>query len=136
MAEMKTQMNAASVDDFIAGIGDATRRADAAAVCKLMQQVSKEAPAMWGDAIIGFGSRKLIYDSGRELDWMLIGFSPRKQNTVLYIMNGFANYDALLAKLGKHKTGKSCLYIKKLADIDMKVLKELVKQSVEFVNKS
>ena len=133
MAELKTKPTAASVEKFLAGIVDDTRRADAVAVCTLMQQVSKQAPRMWGSAIIGFGSRKLVYESGRELDWMIVGFSPRKQNTVLYIMDGFARYDELLVKLGKHKTGKSCLYINKLADVDIKVLKELLKQSVALV---
>lgn len=88
---------------------------------------------MWGSAIIGFGSRKLVYESGRELDWMNVGFSPRKANITLYIMDGFAKYEPLLARLGKHKTGKSCLYIDTLENVDVNVLKKLVEQSVQHI---
>ena len=136
MAELKTTQTGASVEKFLASIVDDTRRADAVAVCALMQQVSLQVPRMWGSTIIGFGSRKLVYESGRELDWMMIGFSPRKQNTVLYVLNGFSGQDELLAELGKHKTGKGCLYIKSLADVDRKVLKEIVKQSAAFTKKT
>ena len=136
MAELKTTQTGASVEKFLASIVDDTRRADAVAVCALMQQVSQQVPRMWGSAIIGFGSRRLVYESGRELDWMMIGFSPRKQNTVLYVLNGFPGQDELLAELGKHKTGKGCLYIKSLADVDRKVLKEIAKQSAAFTKKT
>lgn len=98
-----------------------------------MKQVTGEEAKMWGSAIIGFGSRKLVYESGHELDWMNIGLSPRKANITLYIMDGFAKYDALLSKLGKYKSGKSCLYIDKLENVDTKVLKELVMQSVHRI---
>jgi len=91
---------------------------------------------MWGPSIIGFGSYHYCYDSGREGDWFLTGFSPRKQNLSVYIMSGFAKYDSLMKKLGKHKTGKSCLYINKLEDIDLDVLKELIKRSAEHVAKT
>ena len=129
MAELKTQKNAASVASFLAGVEDKGRREDALAVCKLMQEASKEKPAMWGNAIVGFGSQKLVYESGRELDWMVVGFSPRKANTVLYGI-GVEKQAELLKTLGKYKTGKGCLYISKLADVDVKVLKELVRRAM------
>ena len=90
---------------------------------------------MWGPAIVGFGSQTLKYESGRELDWMLTGFSPRKANLTLYIMDGFSKYDDLMARLGKHTTGKSCLYIKKLSDIDESVLEELITESLKNIRK-
>ncbi len=129
MAELKTKQNAASVDSFLAGVEDKGRRDDAVAVCKLMQEATKQKPVMWGATIVGFGSQRLVYESGRELDWMVVGFSPRKANTVLYGI-GVEKQAELLAKLGKYKTGKGCLYITRLADIDAKVLKELVKRAV------
>ena len=136
MAELKTKKTEASVENFLASVTDEARREDAIAVCALMQQVTKEKPKMWGSTIIGFGSRKLVYESGRELDWMLVGFSPRKANTVLYLsLAGYAQHGELMAKLGKHKTGKGCLYINKLADIDLKVLKDLVKRAVQYAKK-
>ncbi len=130
MAALKTRQTDASVDEFLAGIADETRRHDAIAVCALMEKACKAPPKMWGNAIIGFGTQKLVYDSGRELDWMRIGFSPRKQNTTLYVLNGFPGQAELLAKLGKHKTGKGCLYIKQLADVDLKVLQAIIKGSL------
>jgi hypothetical protein len=130
MAELKTKLNDASVDDFLNGVEDEQKRKDCFTVLKLMKQATKAEPKMWGSSIIGFGSYHYKGASGREGDWMLTGFSPRKQNITLYIMAGFDNYDALLKKLGKHSTGKSCLYIKRLADVDTGVLKELVTQSV------
>jgi hypothetical protein len=130
MAELKTKLNDASVEDFLNSIEDEQKRDDCFAVLKLMKQVTKAEPKMWGSSIVGFGSYHYKYASGREADWMLAGFSPRKQNLTLYIMAGFDNYDALLARLGQHSTGKSCLYIKRLADVDTGVLKELVTQSV------
>ena len=129
-AQLKTQKTEASVDDFIEAIADESQREDARAVIKLMRQASQAGPKMWGPSIVGFGSRTLKYESGRELDWMIIGFSPRKGNTVLYLPGGSPRHEALLGKLGKHKTGKGCLYIKHLADVDSKVLKELITQSV------
>jgi hypothetical protein len=130
MAEVKTKLNDASVDDFLNAIEDEQKRADCFAVSKLMQQATKANPKMWGDSIVGFGAYRYVYASGREGDWMLVGFSPRKGNITLYIMAGFEQYDDLMKKLGKHKTGKSCLYIKSLADVDKGVLKELIAQSV------
>lgn len=130
MAELKTKLNDASVDDFLNGIEDEQKRKDCYAVLKLMKQVTKAEPKMWGSSIVGFGAYHYTYASGQEADWPLTGFSPRKQNLTLYIASGFEQYDDLLTKLGKHSTGKSCLYIKRLADVDAAVLKELVTQSV------
>lgn len=130
MAELKTKANDASVEAFLNGIADERKRQDALTILQLMGEVTGEAPKMWGESIVGFGSYHYKYASGREADWMLTGFSPRKQNLTLYIMAGFAQYDELLARLGKHSTGSSCLYIKKLQDIDLAVLRELVSQSV------
>ena len=132
-ANNKTQETNAGVDAFIKTVADPAKQADARIILALMQKVSGDPPKMWGSAIVGFGNRKLVYESGRELECPTIGFSPRKQNLTLYLMNGFRDYDALLAKLGKHSIGKSCLYINRLVDIDMKVLESMVKQSVKFV---
>jgi hypothetical protein len=130
MADNQTKPTKLSVAAFIDALTDQTRRADAKALVKLMQSAAGEKPKMWGPSIIGFGSHHYRYDSGREGDMPLIGFSPRKAATVLYIMTGFGDSEALLAKLGKHSTGKSCLYIKKLADVDQKVLEALAVKSV------
>jgi len=130
MAENKTKPTKLSVPAFIAAVTDATRRADAKALVKLMQSATGEKPKMWGPSIIGFGSYHYKYDSGREGDMPLIGFSPRKAATVLYNMSGFSGSESLRAKLGKHTTGKGCLYIKKLAEVDQKVLETLVVKSV------
>ena len=130
MAELKTKQTDESVEAFLNGIADEQRRADCYTILKLMQQVTKAKPKMWGSSIVGFGSYHYKYASGREGDWMLVAFSPRKQNLTLYITGGLDNYAPLLKKLGKHKTGKGCLYINSLEDIDLKALKELVKQSV------
>lgn len=128
MAELKTRKTTASVADFLESIADERQRADAGKIAAMMKQVTKAAPKMWGPAIIGFGSRTLKYPNGRELDWFSIGFSPRKQALTLYIGIGdsFAGKDELLKKLGKHKTGKGCLYIRALDDIDTAVLKKLL----------
>ena len=130
MAENKTKPTKLSVAAFIDALTDQTKRADAKALAKLMQSVTGEKPQMWGPSIIGFGSHHYKYDSGREGDMPLAGFSPRKAATVLYIGAGFSDAEALLAKLGKHTTGKGCLYIKKLADVDQNVLETLVVKSV------
>jgi hypothetical protein len=119
-----------SVAAFIHALTDETKRADAKALVKLMQSATGEKPKMWGPSIIGFGSYHYTYESGREGDMPLAGFSPRKAATVLYGMTGFSDSEALLAKLGKHTTGGACLYIKKLADVDQKVLDALVLKSV------
>ena len=130
-AELKTTKTEASVDDFINAVADEGQRQDAHVIAKLMQTATKAPPKMWGASIIGFGSQPLKYPSGRELDWMVIGFSPRKANTVLYLAFDLKQHNELLAKLGKHKTGKGCLYIKRLDDINVKVLKEIITQSVK-----
>lgn len=134
-AELKTKLNDASVEDFLNTVSDEQIRADCFEIAKIMKQVTKAEPKMWGSSIVGFGSYHYKGASGREGDWMLVGFSPRKQNLTLYIMAGFERYDELMKKLGKFSTGKSCLYIKKLADVDKKVLKELVSESVQFMKK-
>ena len=130
MAELKTKATDASVEAFLHGVENEKKREDAFAILALMEEVTGEPPKLWGSSIIGFGSYHYKYASGHEGDACLTGFSPRKQNLVLYILAGFDQYDALLAKLGKYKTGKSCLYINKLADVDQTVLRELVSQSV------
>ena len=134
MAELKTKKTVASVEKFIASIGDKTRREDATALVAFLKKATKAEPKMWGSAIIGFGSTRLIYDSERELDWFPVGFSPRKANTVMYGLTSYpSSEDDLkkLAKSGKQKTGKGCVYIKKLDDIDMKVLKTMVEKTLK-----
>lgn len=131
--EPKTRPTDASVSAFIANVHDPERRADCEAVCALMEKATKAKPVMWGSSIVGFGSMKLHYASGKKLDWPLVGFSPRKDALTLYIMAGFEDYSSLMERLGKHKTGKSCLYLKRLADVDPKVLKELIEQSVKHL---
>lgn len=130
MADNKTKPSKSSVAAFIDGLTDPTMRADAKALVRLMQSAVGEKPQMWGPSIIGFGSYHYRYDSGREGDMPLIAFSPRKAATVLYSMTGSSDCRALLPKLGKHTTGKGCLYIKKLADVDQQVLEALVVKSV------
>lgn len=130
MTENKTKPTQLSVAAFIDALTDQTRRADAKALVKLMQSVTAERPKMWGPSIIGFGSYHYKHDSGREGDMPIIGFSPRKAATVLYNVGGFSGSEALRAKLGKHSTGKGCLYIKKLAEVDQQVLETLVLKSV------
>jgi hypothetical protein len=130
MAENKTKPTKLSVAAFIEALTDRTRRADAKTLVRLMQRATAEKPKMWGPSIIGFGSYHYKYDSGREGDMLLIGFSPRKAAIVLYNMGGFSGSEALRAKLGKHTTGKGCLYIEKLAEVDQQVLEALVLKSV------
>ena len=133
MAENKTVKTAASVDKFLSAVENKRRREDGLALLEMMKNVTGLEPEMWGPSIIGFGSYHYRYDSGREGDMPLTGFSPRSRSLSLYIMSGFDEYDALLSKLGKHRTGASCLYINKLADVDMDVLRKLVSQSVEHM---
>jgi hypothetical protein len=130
MADNKTKPTKLSVARFINALTDQTRRADAKALVQLMQRAAGEKPKMWGPSIIGFGSYHYRYESGREGDMPLIGFSPRKAATVLYNMMGFSDSKALLAKLGKYTTGKGCLYVKKLADVDQQVLETMAVKSV------
>ena len=135
MAEAKTKPTEASVSAFIQRIGDADRREDCRTLLQLMQRASGVEPKMWGSSMIGFGSYHHKYASGHEGDCFLIGFAPRKQDFSLYIMPGFEPYAALLAKLGKHKTGKACLTIRRLADVDLGVLQELLSSSVKKMKK-
>ena len=130
VADNKTKQTEVSVAAFIDAIADETRRADAKTLLKSMQSATGEKPKMWGPSIIGFGSYHYTYESGREGDMPLVGFSPRKAAIVLYGMRGASDSEALLARLGKHTTGKGCVYIKKLADIDQTVLASLVAKSV------
>ncbi|MDX1415835.1 MAG: DUF1801 domain-containing protein [Candidatus Promineifilaceae bacterium] len=133
MAEPKTKKNDADVEEFLNSVENKKRREDSFAVLELMKKVTNEEPQMWGDSIVGFGSYHYKYASGREGNWPLTGFSPRKQSLTLYIMSGFDKYDELLEDLGKYTTGKSCLYVKKIEDVDLDVLKELVARSVEYM---
>ena len=130
MAELKTKETAESVSAFLEKIADKGRREDCLAVADIMRKVTKEEPKMWGSSIVGFGRYHYKYESGREGEWMITGFSPRKGDLTLYIMGGFDLFPDIMKRLGKYKTGKSCLYIKKLADIDVGVLRELVTSSV------
>jgi hypothetical protein len=132
----KTVPTDKSVDAFIDQVQDERKREDSRTIMKLMNRVTNEAPVMWGTSIVGFGSYHYRYESGREGDMPIVGFSPRAQNLTLYIMDGFDEYNLLLEKLGKHKTGKSCLYIKRLEDVDMDVLERLVTESVEHMRKT
>lgn len=135
MSKLKTKPNNKDVNAFLNTIIDDNKREDCFAVLELMKTVTKEEPKMWGDSIVGFGSYHYKYESGREGDWFLTGFSPRKQYLTIYIMAGFDQYDELMKRLGKHKTGKSCLYIKKLENINISVLEELAYKSVEAIKK-
>src|SRR5512134_2603668 len=129
MAELKTQVTRASVDKFLQGIKDVKKREDCYQILKIMKKATRAAPKMWGTSIIGFGDYHYVYESGREGDWFITGFSPRVQNLTLYMMGGF---DAgLMKKLGKYKTGKGCLYINKLEDVDTRVLNKLITTSVK-----
>jgi len=133
MAELKTQPTDQRVEDFLNTIDDEQKRSDAFAMLEFMKEITGEEPVMWGPGIIGFGSYHYKYASGREADWMLTGFSPRKNNLTLYIMQGFDNYEHHLTQLGKHKTGKSCLYVKRLEDLDLDVLRKLIAESFEYM---
>lgn len=133
MPALKTQKNDASVEAFLESVDPEKRREDSKAILKMMREVTGDEPSMWGASIIGFGSYRYKYADGRENAWFQTGFSPRKQNLTLYIMPGFDRYKDLLARLGKYKTGKSCLYINKLEDVDFDVLRELVKESVKVM---
>jgi len=133
MTELKTKRNKGDVLAFLNSVENGKRKEDALKALALFEKITGEKAEMWGDSIVGFGSYHYKYASGREADWMLTGFSPRKQNLTLYIMSGFDDYEILLNQLGKHKTGKSCLYINKLEDVDMDVLEELIHRSVEHM---
>ena len=136
MSQLKTQKTDASVEEFLKSVTNEKKREDSYAILELMREVTGEEPSMWGASIIGFGAYKYKYASGREGEWPVVGFSPRKQNLALYIMSGFDEYDSLLSDLGKHKVGKACLYINKFEDVDQDVLRELIQQSVRHMEES
>jgi hypothetical protein len=131
MAENKTQATAQSPSDFIAAVEHPTRRADAQVLDAMFREITGWQPQMWGPTLIGYGSYHYTYDSGRSGDFLATGFSPRKANLVLYIMPGYTDFAPILSRLGKHKLGKSCLYINKLADVDLDVVRELVRAGLD-----
>ncbi len=136
MAELKTKLTGASVDEFLSSIEDEQVRADSYAIAGIMEKATKAKACMWGSAIVGFGSRRFRYPDGREMDWMVIAFSPRKKNIVLYIAPDFAGCEELIAKLGKCSRGKSCLYIKRLSDVNIGTFKKIIKASVQHALKN
>ena len=136
MAENKTKATKASVTEFINSIEDRQKRADARKVAAIMRRVTGKRAKMWGASIVGYGTYHYKYESGREGDFMITGFSPRKQALTVYIVAGFRRFDTLMGKLGKYKTGKSCLYIKRLSDVDEKVLEQLIDRSVKYMRKN
>ncbi|MDZ7607738.1 MAG: DUF1801 domain-containing protein [Cyclobacteriaceae bacterium] len=133
MATLKTIENNASVKTFLENIENEQQRKDAFVLLELMKKVTGIEPSMWGDSMVGFGKYHYKYDSGREGDWFLTGFSPRKQNLTLYIMSGFANFDEKLTNLGKFKKSVGCLYVKKLEDINLTILEEMIIESVAAI---
>lgn len=133
MAEPKTKMTDASVTKFIEGVDDERKRRDCFTLVDLMTRIVKADPKMWGTSIVGFGTYTYSYASGKALEWPLAGFSPRKRDLTIYLMSGFTRYEELMAKLGKHKTGKSCLYVKTLDDVHMPTLKTLITESVKVM---
>lgn len=135
MSDLKTKENEGNVLDFLDSVDNEQRKEDCRELLKVFTEVTNETPKMWGTSIIGFGSYHYKYDSGREGDWFLTGFSPRKQNLTIYITAGFGEYDDIMKDLGKYKTGSSCLYVKKLSDIDLDKLKTLVEKSVAYMKK-
>lgn len=130
MAELKTKPNDADVEAFLAALPDAQKRSDSLVLLDLFRTVTGEPPKMWGTAIVGFGDYHYVYASGRKGDWFITGFSPRKQNLTLYCMGGYEPHGEVLARLGKHKLGKGCLYINRLRDVDLNVLRELITTTV------
>jgi hypothetical protein len=137
MAELKTKPTDASVEDFIAGVEDEAKREDCRTLTVMMRRITGAEPVMWGPSIVGFGTYHYRYESGREGDWMLAGFSPRRRELTVYVMAGFKGAEKVLTRLGKHRTSSGgCLYIKKLADIDLEVLEELVRDSVDRLRRA
>ena len=132
LAEIKTKQTTASVEDFINSVTDEQKRTDSITILAMMKKASGEEPKMWGNSLIGFGNKRYKSPAtGREVDWLIIGFSPRKANLSLYLSMDIKQHAAALEKLGKHKTGVGCLYINKLEDIDVKVLKGLIETSLK-----
>ena len=136
MSELKTRPGDGDIERFLASVPSDKRRDDCRVVMDIMAKSTGAPPVLWGPSIIGFGTHHYVYASGREGDWMLTGLSPRKQSLVVYIMTGFPRHEDLMAKLGKYKTGKSCLYINKLEDIHLPTFKKLIKQSVTHMKKA
>jgi hypothetical protein len=132
MTELKTKPTDASVEAFLHSVPDQRKRQDSYAILQMMAEVTGESPKLWGSSIVGFGNYHYVYASGREGDWFLAGFSPRKQNLTLYIVDGLEPHAELLARLGKYKTGKGCLYINKLQDVDQEVLRSLIAASANW----
>jgi hypothetical protein len=135
MAKLKTKLNDDSVEEFLNTVEDEQKRKDSFTLLNMMEEITGEPAKMWGDAIVGFGSYHYVYASGREGDWMLTGFSPRKANISVYLMAGFDKFGDELNALGKHKSSKGCLYVKKLSDIDEKVLRKMIKKSNAIMKK-
>ena len=135
MAELKTKINDKNVEAFLNSVSDTKKRQDCFVLLDLVKKTTKFEPKMWGDSIVGFGSYHYKSKSGQEGDWFLTGFSPRKQNLTIYIISGFDRHEALMKKIGKHKTSKGCLYIKSVDDINLELLGELIEKSVEYVSK-
>lgn len=133
MAELKTKVNNASVEKFLKTLKDKQKRLDSFKILDMMKKITKEEPKMWGPSIVGFGKYHYKYESGREGDMCMAGFSPRKEALTIYILPGFEKNKSLMKKLGKYKTGVSCLYIKKLEDVDTKVLTELISDSYKYM---
>lgn len=136
MAELKTKPTNQPVESFLDSLGDATRRMECLVLSQIMEKATGAQAVMWGDSIVGFGRYRYKYATGREGDWMLVGYSPRKQNLTVYITSGFERYGDILKRLGKFKTSVSCLYIKKLTDVDLGALQELVEESVEHMRRT
>ena len=135
LAENKTKAGNASVTEFIDSIGDKQKRADVRKVAAMMRKATGKRAKMWGASIVGYGTYHYKYESGREGDFLITGFSPRKQALTVYVIPGFTHFEALMSKLGKYTTGKSCLYIKRLSDIDEKILERLINGSVKYMRK-
>jgi hypothetical protein len=135
MAELKTKPTKASVKTFIDGIEDDQKRADARKIAAMMRRATGSRAKLWGTSIVGYGSYKYTDAKGEEHEFMLTGFSPRKQAISVYVIPGFSSFERLMAKLGKHKTGKSCLYIKRLSDVNEKILQQLIGRSVQLMRK-
>jgi len=131
---MKTIVNDGDVLAFLNKVENEKRKTDSLQVLAFMKEITGHEPKMWGDSIVGFGKYHYKYDSGREGDMCMVGFSPRKTSLTVYIMPGFEKYDDLMQQLGKYKTGKSCLYIKKLEDVKLDVLKSLIKESFQYMD--
>lgn len=135
MAELKTKQTDVSVEGFINSVENETRRNDAFKILEIMTEVSQSEAKMWGPSIIGFGNYKYKYPNGKEMDWMEVAFSPRKQNLVFYITGGFENYESLVGQLGKVKTSKGCIYANKLSDVNENILRQLISESLEYIRK-